>query len=214
LVIGALGGDLIAQINDDDGSSSRLSGPSVGAYMVWVNGAFSIDSTFKADLLNLDQTAAGVVTPLGLTNYVSALNLYQKYDFKTWWVEPTLGVSDTRTIWNSAGQALGISDGNSFRVQGGARVGTQWQWGSVPVDATLAGLLYDDVSITGGTIATVVGGTLVPTGEGLIFGQGLGRLQFDWSQSIKGLSTYLEGEVRGSSGVFGAGGKLGIKYLW
>jgi hypothetical protein len=98
LVIGVLGGDVTSGINNNDGSSSRVYGPSVGAYAIWVNGGFSIDSTFKADLLDLDQTTAGVVTPLGLTNYVSALNLYQKYDFKTWWIEPTVGVSDTRTI--------------------------------------------------------------------------------------------------------------------
>jgi hypothetical protein len=214
LVIGVLGGDVTSGINNNDGSSSRLNGPSVGAYVIWVNGGFSIDSTFKADLLDLDQTTAGIVTPLGLTNYVSALNLYQKYDFKTWWIEPTVGVSDTRTTWNSAGQALGISDGNSFRVQGGARIGTQFLWDKVPVDATLTGLLYDDVSITGGTVATVVGGTLVPTGEGLVFGQGIGRLAFDWSSAVKGLSTYVEGEVRGSSGVFGAGGRLGARYQW
>jgi hypothetical protein len=211
LVVGALGGDITAGISNNDGSSSRLNGSSVGAYLIWVNGSFSIDSAFKADLLSLDQSNAG---GLGLTNYVSSLNLYQKYDFKTWWLEPTVGVSGTRTIWNSTGQALGISDGSSFRVQGGARVGTQFQWGTIPVEATLTGLLYDDVSISGGTIANVVGGTLVPTGQGLIFGQGIGRLQFDWSQSIKGLSTYIEGQVRGSSGVFGAGGKLGVRFQW
>jgi hypothetical protein len=210
LVVGVLSGDVTSGINNNDGSSSRVNGPSAGAYLIWVNGGFSIDSTFKADLLDLDQTTAGVVTPLGLTNYVSALNLYQKFDFKSWWIEPTVGVSDTRTIWNSPG----ISDGNAFRVQGGARIGTQFMWDKVPVDATLTGLLYDDVSITGGTLATVVGGTLVPTGEGLVFAQGIGRLAFDWSAAVKGLSTYVEGEVRGSSGVFGAAGRLGARYQW
>jgi hypothetical protein len=78
----------------------------------------------------------------------------------------------------------------------------------------LTGLLYDDGSITGGTVATVVGGTLVPTGEGLVFGQGIGRLAFDWSVAVKGLSTYVEGEVRGSSGVFGAAGRFGARYQW
>jgi hypothetical protein len=70
--------DMSSGINNNDGSSSRIRGPSVGAYAMWVNGGFSIDSTFKADLSDLDQTTAGVLTPLGLTNYVSALNFNQK----------------------------------------------------------------------------------------------------------------------------------------
>jgi hypothetical protein len=214
LVIGLLGGDVASGINNNDGSFSRLKGTSAGAYLIWVHGGFSIDSTFKADFLDLDQTTTGILTPFGLTNYVSALNLNQKYTYKTWWVEPTVGVSDTRTIWDSAGHALGISDGNAVRVQGGARFGAQFQWGMIPVDATLTTLLYDDVSITGGTLASVVGGPLVPTGEGLIFGQALGKLNFDWSRDIKGFSTFIEGEVRGTSGVFGAGGKLGARYQW
>ena len=214
LVIGLIGGDVTSGINNADGSFSRLHGPSAGGYLIWVNGGFSIDGTIKADFLDLNQTTSGIMTPLGLTNYVSAVNFNQKYDYKTWWIEPTVGVSDTRTIWDSAGHDLGISDGNAFRVQGGARFGIPFHWGDIPVDATVTTLLYDDVSITGGTLATIVGGPLVPTGEGLIFGQALAKLNFDWGRDIKGLTTFVEAEVRGSSNVVGAGGKLGARYQW
>jgi hypothetical protein len=54
------------------------------------------------------------------------------------------------------------------------------------VEATLTALAYDDVSITGGTLGTSVAGgsplVSVPTDEGKVFGQVIGKLNFDWSK--------------------------------
>jgi hypothetical protein len=54
----------------------------------------------------------------------------------------------------------------------------------------------------------------VPTDEGKVFGQVIGKLNFDWSKDIKGLSSYVEGEVRGRSGVFGTAARVGARYSW
>ena len=95
-------------------------------------------------------------------------------------------------------------------------LGTPFDWGRDSVEATLTALAYDDVSITGGTLVTSVAGAspLVPTDEGKVFGQVTGKLNFDWSKDIKGLSSYVEGEVRGRSGVFGTGARVGVRYSW
>jgi hypothetical protein len=134
-------------------------------------------------------------------------------------MEPTLGVLDTRSIWNSTGHDLiGLTDGNDVRLQAGSRFGTPFDWGRASVEATLTTLVYDDVSITGGTLLTATAGggplAIVPTDEGKVFGQVIGKLNFDWSKDIKGLSSYVEGEVRGRSGVVGTAARFGVRYSW
>src|SRR5207248_1156554 len=132
----------------------------------------------KADLFDLDvNTATAGTTPLHLTNYTSAYNINYKFEQGIWWIEPTAGFSYTATVWDSASQAIGFTNGRQWRVQGGARVGTSYNWGGVRVEPTLTGLLYDDVSITGGTLVTAFA-PLVPTDQGKVFGQLIGKLNF------------------------------------
>jgi outer membrane autotransporter protein len=220
LVLGLLSGAMTSHVSNVDNSSSRINGPSVGAYAIWIKGGFSIDSTFKVDFLDIDQASPLTVIPsFGLTNYSAALNLNYKIQFGGWWMEPTLGVLDTRSIWNSIGHdVIGLRDGNDVRLQAGSRFGTPFDWGRASVEATLTALAYDDVSITGGTLVTSVAGgsplVSVPTDEGKVFGQVIGKLNFDWSKDIKGLTSYVEGEVRGRSGVFGTGARVGVRYSW
>jgi len=221
LVLGLLSGAMTSHVSNVDGSSSRINGPSVGAYAIWIKGGFSIDSTFKVDFLDIDQSSPLMVIPsFGLTNYSAALNLNDKIQFTGWWMEPTVGVLDTCSIWNSAGHGIGLTDGNDVRLQAGSRFGTPFDWGRASVEATLATLVYDDVSITGGTLVTATAGLggspliAVPTDEGKVFGQVIGKLNFDWSKDIQGLSSYVEGEVRGRSGVFGTAARVGVRYSW
>src|ERR1700674_1621903 len=139
LVVGLLTGDMASRVSNFDGSFSRITGPSIGYYSVWIfGGGFSTDSTFKVDFLNVNQTPpAGPAVGFGLTNYSSAYNINRKIDFTGWWVEPTAGVVYTRSVWNGAGHAIGLTDGNDFRVQAGSRFGTTFEWARASVDATL-----------------------------------------------------------------------------
>jgi hypothetical protein len=212
LVIGALSGDTTTGVDTALGNSAHISGPSVGAYGIYVNGGFSTDLTFKADFFGVDQTEiGGTTTSFGVDNYTVAFNLNNKYTLNpAWWVEPTVGFLHTNTVWNDAAHNLGMTDGDSWRVQGGARLGWSGIWNAMRVDGTLTALAYDDVSIRGGTIATITA-PLVPTDEGKVFGQFIGKLNFDHGN---GLSSYIESEVRGSDGVFGAAGRIGLRYRW
>jgi hypothetical protein len=210
LVIGLLSGDTSAGVDAALGNTAHISGPSVGAYGVYVNGGFSTDLTFKADFFGVDQTQIGIgASSFGVNNYTEAFNVNNKYTLSpAWWVEPTAGFLHTNTIWNGMGHDLGMIDGETWRVQGGARIGWNGVWNAMQVEGTLAAMAYDDVSIRGGTISTITA-PLVPTDEGKVFGQLIGKLNFDYSH---GLSSYIEGEVRGRDGVVGAAGRVGVRY--
>jgi len=226
-VIGVLAADIGAHVDFNDGSTARVTGPSVGAYAMWIAGRFSADFTFKTDFLSVDDST-GIplsATPFDLTNYSFAFNLNRKFDFSGWWMEPTAGILDTRSIFDGAGHALGLVDGNDFRIQAGSRFGTTFMWGRASVDSTLTLLAYDSVSITGDNLTTALAGTtlagtpvagtpLCPSDQGKVFGQAIGKLNFDWSRDIKGLTTYVEADVRGTSDVFGVGGRVGARYTW
>jgi hypothetical protein len=209
-VFGVLGGFTSARVRNNDGSSARIDGPGVGLYSIYVNGGFSTDTTFKADFFDLNRSAP-LAPDLGLrlTNYTTAVNVNYKFDTMPWWVEPTVGASYTATVWDGASKAFGFEDGHTWRVQGGVRVGTTYDWNGVKVEPTLTGLVYSDVEIRGGTVAQVAGAALVPTDEGKIFGQGIGKLNFLWTNNF---SSYIEGEVRGRDGVLGAAGRAGLRY--
>jgi hypothetical protein len=211
LVFGLLTGDLTATVRNADGSTALVRGPSAGIYSAYVNGPFSIDGTFKTDFFALTETEAGVVTPLGLNNYVTTGNVNYKQDMGTWWLQPTAGVSYTRTAWNGEAVADGFSDGTDVRVQGGARVGSGFNWSGVHIDESLTVLAYDDVIISGGTLAVATGVPMAPTDEGKIFGQVIGKIE---AQLTRNWSVNVEGEFRGSTDVYGVAGRIGATYTF
>jgi len=57
----------------------------------------------------------------------------------------------------------------------------------------------------------VVGNLLVPTDQNKIFGQATAKLNFDWG---RGLSSYVEGEVRGRDNALGVAARLGVTYAF
>ncbi len=215
-VVGLLGGETAASTYNVDGSSAAVTGPSAGTYAIYINGGFSADGAFKADVLDIGQASAGgFVTSIGVVNYTLAGDVNYKVNMRDWWFEPTIGVSDLISNWNSAAQAVGLTNGYDLRVDGGSRFGTTFTWGPASVDATLLTLVYDDIIITGGTLAAATAGTLlVPSDVGYLVGQGIGKLNFDWSNAIRGFSTYVEAEIRGRDGMIGVAGRLGARYTW
>jgi len=211
LVFGLLTGDLTATIRNADGSTALVHGPSAGVYSAYVNGSFSMDGTFKTDFFALTETDLGVVTPLGLNNYVTTGNVNYKVDVGTWWFQPTAGVTYTRTAWNGESIADGFSDGTDVRVQGGTRFGSGFDWSGVHFDHSLTVLAYDDVMISGGTLAVATGVPMAPTDEGKIFGQVIGKLE---AQLTRNWSVNVEGEFRGSTDVYGVAGRIGATYTF
>ena len=214
-VIGILGSGTSSDVTYSDGSSLQVSGPSVGMYAIFVSGGFSINSVTKVDFFDLSSNSpTGVGTPLGMTNYTTAYNVYYKFQMNNnWWLEPTVGISYNTDVWDSTSAAIGFQNGVDWRGQIGARFGASYDWNGVTVVPTLTALLYDDFIVTGNTLVSAAFGptTFVPTDEGYIFGQLIGRITFDWG---KGFSSYVEAEVRGSGIEWGAAGRVGVRYAF
>jgi hypothetical protein len=210
-VMGLLTGDVEANVRNADGSTARVNGPSLGGYTAYVNGGFSADGTFKTDFFDLSDSSAGIIIPLRLNNYVVAGNVNYKQDFGSWWVQPTAGTNYTRTVWDEGSKALGFDDGTDLRVQGGARFGSSFDWQGVHYTETLTMLAYDDVIISGGTLAVATGIPMAPTDAGKIFGQAIGRLD---AQLTSNWSVNFEGELRGRSDVYGVAGRVGVTCLF
>lgn len=211
LVLGLLAGDVTASVHNGDGSTALVRGPSVGAYGAYVNGKFSVDGTFKTDFFDLSETAAGVTIPLSLNNYVVVGNLNYKQMLGSWWVEPTAGVSYIRTVWDGASKAFGMTDGTDLRAQGGTRLGSGFDWSGIHFSETLTLLAYDDVIISGGTLAVATGVPLAPSDAGKIFGQAIGKLE---AQLTSNWLVNVEGEFRWRPDVYGIAGRLGATYLF
>lgn len=209
-VIGLLGGGTAADTRNNDGTTARVDGPGFGAHMLFIRGGFSTDAIFKADRFTLN-TSTPDFTGLRLSNYAVAANVNYKSEFVGWWIEPTVGTIVTNTFWDASGLNLGLTNGHQVRVQGGARIGSAADWNGVRVGWVVGLSAYSDVVVSGGVLAVVVGNLLVPTDQNKIFGQATAKLNFDWG---RGLSSYVEGEVRGRDNALGVAARLGVTYAF
>ena len=206
LVLGVLGAGMRSTTHNADGSEARVDGPGTGFYAIYINGGFSTDATWKGDFLTVAPST--LPTSVGLNNYVTAWNIQQKFEWGQSWVEPTAGVTYTNSIWNADGHTRGFTDGYAWRVQAGLRAGTSWDaGGGVKLEPTLTALAYDDVKISGGTLAEALA-PLAPTDQDKMFGLFNAKLNADYGG---GLSAYVEGEVRGRTGVLGTAVRAGIR---
>jgi len=232
LVVGLMGAYTTSEIQFSGSPNSnvkaRLEGPSAGVYATYFNGGFSTDFSFKADFLHLNESFSEflpAIPPANTlsvnlngnasvqsTNLITAGNINYKFAFNDFWVEPTVGFRYTDVSYSSDAQALGLADGHFYRVQGGARVGTSFLWNSIRVTPIVTGLLYSDVGITGLVLQdNFFTPTLLPSDEGKVRAQGILAMNFDLGL---GLSSFAQAEIRGGQDLFGATGKVGVRYQW
>jgi hypothetical protein len=212
---------------------ATLSGPTTGLYATYFNGGFSTDFLLKADILSLDETfsdtlafcvpcfGAGAHVPFSGSGSVSLVNttvtdnLNYRFDlYPNFWIEPTVGAQYTNLNYGAGGRQLGLADGSVVMVQGGARLGANFSWNNVRITTSLTGLAYDDVLVAGGFIPGAgfqANNLLAQADQGQVRGRGVLAFNFDFGQ---GINSFVQGEVRGGTGLFGAGGKAGIRYQW
>ena len=210
--------------------SGDLTGPTVGLFATYFNGGFSTDSILKFDVLNLKETFndflvttanTDPVTHRGggsvsLLNTTIAGNLNYRFDVSpNLWIEPTVGAQYTHSSYGSNASQLGLADGDLGRIQGGARFGvTTLIDNRIPLTTILTGLAYDDFSVSGGFIPAAAfnrNNLLAKSDEGRVRGRGILAFAFDLGQ---GVTSFVQGEVRGGEGLFGAGGRAGIRVQW
>jgi hypothetical protein len=207
----------------------RLEGGSAGAYGIYFNGPFSADLTFRADFLSLHESftdvlafnAGGVTTSTfsgtGSTDLVN-LTLTGNLNYRFLlgggsWIEPTAGFQYTTSDYETSAAALGLSDGHLLRLQAGLRYGVDYFWNGKRLTTTITGLVYDNVNVTGGFIQNVAfgNGALIVNDEGKLRGQGILAFNLDYGN---GVSLFAQGDVRGGEGLFGVGGKGGVRWQW
>ena len=76
------------------------------------------------------------------------------------------------------------------------------------IQPSITGLVFSDLVIRGAEVP----GQSTPTDEGKVWGKAIGKLNVVWS---KALQSYIEGEVRGTRGIVGAGARLGVRWtIW
>ena len=215
LVVGLVGswtGSHVAY--DGTPTTVRLEGPGVGLYGAYVNGGFSVDATGKVDFLNLTENFAGLSPSLGsgLTNVGVANNMQYKYIWGSSFFEPTAGIQYTRTLFGGGEAALGVQDGSTLRVQGGARIGTAWNTPGANVEVTLKGLVYSNVVATGTSIATGAFGLgVIPTDRGRVRGEIDPELNLDFRN---GYTAFLGGSLRFGEEIVGGSAKVGLRKQW
>ncbi|TGD98930.1 autotransporter outer membrane beta-barrel domain-containing protein [Methylobacterium nonmethylotrophicum] len=227
------------QVPNGGGSlRANLAGPSVGAFATYFDGPFSTDLTVKADIYALDERfvdqlgfsaniIGGVLRPpsvvtfagsaaTGLINTSVIANANYRFPIGTdLWLEPTAGIRYTASVYDRNALALGLDDGHLLRVQGGLRVGTDLLLGrDTRLTTSFTALAYSDVIVTGGFLpgaGFIAADILARSDEGKVRGQGILAANLDFGN---GVSTFLQGEVRGGENLFGVGGKGGVRVRW
>src|SRR5579871_971922 len=189
----------------------RLEGPGVGLYSMYINGPWSADLVGKFDFLSLKEDFAGLAPngSIDVTNAGVSGNLQYKSKIGNGFVEPTVGFSFTRTMFGSNAALMGLQDGSTVRLQGGARFGAAWDVNGISVEPTLALLVYSNVIADGTSVATVpVAVPVTPTDQGLVRGEVDPELNLDFNN---GYSAYVRGSVRFGSELFGGSAKVGLR---
>jgi hypothetical protein len=221
------------QIDTFSNQRQEMEGAFAGIYGSFVHGPVSADVTFKVDFFDFeqrfdqrrffsDECAPPNITitdtrfrgSTSLTNYVVATNANYRIPVSAaFYIEPTVGLRYTHSDFGSGALALGVRDGDVFRVQGGLRFGTRfttpdgWVW-----NTSLTGLLYSDVSVNGFTVPGGVGQPAFPlVSEGKLRAMGVLSSRVDVGN---GYSLYGDVEVRGGDDLFGFGSRLGVRYQW
>jgi hypothetical protein len=213
---------------------ATFSGLTAAGYLVYFNGGFSSDLLLKADLSTLQQSfddALSFTNPREgqppLTSVFSGAGRFAllattiagnlNYRFivdPNLWIEPTVGAFYTHSTYGNGAAAFGLDDGDLVTVQGGARVGLPILIGRTLITTTLTGLAYSDVLVAGGFVpgaSFLPSNLLAKADEGQIRGRGIIAVGFDFGN---GVTSFIQGEARGGKGLFGAGGRAGIRIVW
>src|SRR4051794_2791302 len=209
---------------------ATLSGPAAGVYASYFNGRFSTDLAFKAEFYNLDLAFTDFLgfhaVPPGfpptnalfsgsgttqLNNYTTAGNVnYRIPTSAVTWIEPTGGFQYVVSRYASGAEQFGLADGTLLRLQGGARFGFESIWSGVRVTTVATGLLYDDVVVTGGQLATAPN-PLILSEQGKLRAEGILTLNVYHGN---GVNSFVQADLRGGEGLFGATGKVGARVAW
>jgi hypothetical protein len=211
--------------------NAQLSGPAAGVYASYFNRGFSTDLAFKAEFYSLN---VGFTDLLGfqsnpqygfpptsvpysgsgttqLDDYTVTGNVnYRLPTSAATWVEPTAGFEYVISRYAAGADQFGLADGSLFRLQGGARLGFEGVWNGLGISTVVTGLLYDDVLVSGGVLASAPNPQIL-SDQGLLRAEGIFTLNFNHGN---GVTSFIQADLEGGKDLFGAGGKVGVRVAW
>lgn len=205
-VIGGFGTWTTSHSASQQGVNSRSVTPGGGMYASYIAGGYSADFSAVHTATNSRFFVGAIPGGVDTDSLNLAFNTQYKFDLSSkWWVEPTVGFSVTM-MHNSQPNT---SDGNTRRFQGGARVGTEFNYGTIRIEPTVTGLAYSDVNVE--TIHPMGNGYTGLSDKGYLWGKGIGKVNVVWTDKF---STSVEGEARGRADVFAYGARVMARYTW
>ncbi len=201
LNIMVLGSDAFTNI-----SGVHTTTPGVGAAITYVNGGASVDFIFNSGFSRTDGSA-------DVAAYSYSADYNYRWDLADkWWFESMIG--GTYAEAHSNGAVIG----QVWTVQGGGRVGTEVVLGNgVKVQPTFTALAFSNIFESGGQFAIpngLNGSQIVSGDQGQLWGKGAAKFNFIFTPNF---STFVEGNVRGTTGLvtaIGYGGQLGLRWTW
>lgn len=170
--------------------------------LAYTNGGFSANFTANPSWTRGTLAAVGIA---GISPNSSAVaytgDLFYKFDLaSSWFIEPNVGFTYTDLF-----DGTGTHIGDSTEVHGGARVGTEWKWGTTVVQASFTGIAYGITNESGITAGNV----------GHVGGRESGKLNFVWNDHF---SSYVEvhssGIDNGVTKTDDIGGTGGLRWTW
>ena len=217
-------------------TSAHIDGPSLGAYATYFNGPISNSFLIKNDFLSLSESQSQILgfgacscfvptapsfistqSGFGSTN-LNQLTISDDLSYRIklygWiWTEPTVGVVYVNSSYASSAAALGLADGDTFRIQGGGRVGIESNVGATHVTTVVTGLVFNDVIVNGNNIQSGGFGQSgdILSDQGKVQGEAIASINLDFGH---GLSGSVQGDVYGARGIFGAGGQATLRMQW
>ena len=221
LLLGLLAAYTSSDVHFTNSSTvAHVTGPSVGAYEVYVRGAFSTDLTFKTDLFSLDESFSETIgtTPptvnagtarVDMTNFIVANNFNYRLPLSVaQWIEPTVGSPSPRPITARAPPRLALRTAlpRAGRREGRRRGRLEWNSPDCGRDrACLQRCVHHGWNIDHRRLRQ---------SDDLFLGRGEAarrrhlRPRFDYAN---GWSSFALADVRGGQDFFGYGGRLGLR---
>jgi hypothetical protein len=184
--------------------NAQLSGAAAGVYASYFNRGFSTDLAFRAEFYSLN---VGFTDLLGfqsnplfgfppttvsysgsgttqLDDYTVTGNVNYRFPTgATTWVEPTAGFEYTISRYAAGADQFGLADGSLFRLQGGARLGFEGTWNGLGISTVVAGLLYDDVLVSGGVLPSAPNPQILAD-QGVLRAEGILAVNFNHGNGV------------------------------
>jgi hypothetical protein len=205
-------------------SEQRINSSSIGVYGAYVIGGLSFGLTAKTDFVELnssfvDFTNSAPFSPVtggfetdGQNTSVGGTISY-RFDLGTtgWTAEPTVGLDHTRSRFDDAEQ-LGLSNGTTLRARAGATFATFFQVSETMIlQPAFGAFVFSNVDVDNGTNLTIDFNSLqsVQTDEGQVRGELSAQLT---ALFANGFSAFAKAEVRFGEDLYGAAGRVGVRY--